>query len=677
MADLNLPPLLLLPQLSPTDSAVSALASKFSSDLAAKAREGTVNALTMAASLDSSDTPRAATGEASSTSKSSSSRSKPKEMPNQKVGLLKALLGIGELDAAMFLFSKFAFLGGPFPDIADLALRIIKECLKPAFAAVSKSNSSSASQETESGTEAAQGLGFDGMRKRYSTTEHRLVEPPALRSVLSGRAKPPTQPATVSVYFFAEWRDRLPIQRDTTPEHALKVTTRLLRFVGPYLCRDLDLLHQLLSIGTQAMTQADDSDESIRTQWSDMLRTHILPTITISEPNPGLSVALWSLLSRFPLPTRYSFYGEWKERAPKLYPSVRLRRAEAERETKNLLRRIGSDAAHNKRFPRQFAKIAHRDPLTIFAVSLSQVQSYENLIMPVVEAARYLTPFEYDVLSYSMLEALADPARQRIKEDGLHNSLWLQGWLGKWFNLISGFALIYPLFNSGLSTFVASLHKKWPFDVSLILQYLLKQLAASNTTDLLLLRDIFKHMAGVDIVSPADLSESGIAALSGGKTLRTEFSTPTSIQKLRQSRKAAQKPQARLHSALVSLRYATPLLVRIAKARETAVFSAEEEEAQMLRVLGNMYDQVSAFLTRLHGLCSPAGSLNNPQITTTLNQMHDYFTLLSTSADYERVVPSLGDLWKEYEVEAPLAFAFYRPRVTKALRVSSFVCNRL
>lgn len=128
--------------------------------------------------------------------------------------------------------------------------------------------------------------------------------------------------------------------------------------------------------------------------------------------------------------------------------------------------------------------------------------------------------------------------------------------------------------------------------MSIILQYILKQLASSNTTDLLLFRDTIKHMANIEVVSPADLSENGIAALSGGKTLRSEFSTPTTVQKLRASRKAAQKPLLRLHSALVGFQYAGALLIRVAKAREDCVYLAEEEDAQQLRFLGNMYDQV-------------------------------------------------------------------------------------
>lgn len=413
----------LVEQLAPSDSEVSALQSKFSSALAAKAREGTVNALTMAGSLDEAAPRSSASSAAGDKSQSSSSKGKQKEMPNQKVGLLKALLGIGELQSAMFLFSKFSFLAGPFPDIADLTLRLTKECFKPAYAPVSKQQEHSLPAEDGVEQDASE---FSGLRKRYSTTEHRLVESPPLKGKLTGWACPSTLPAIEHVYFFPEWRDRLPVNAGSTPEHSLQTVSRLLRYIGPYLSRDLALLQQLLRVGSAAVAGTPDSAE-VTSQWSALLRSHVLPAVTMSEPNPGLSVAVWSLLRQYPYQLRYSFYGEWKERAPKMYPEVKLRRAEAERETKNLLRRIGADAAHNKRFPRQFAKIAHRDPLTIFAISLSQVQSYENLIMPVVEAARYLTPFEYDVLSYAMLEALADPARQRVKADGLNSSLWLQG----------------------------------------------------------------------------------------------------------------------------------------------------------------------------------------------------------------------------------------------------------
>lgn len=105
-------------------------------------------------------------------------------------------------------------------------------------------------------------------------------------------------------------------------------------------------------------------------------------------------------------------------------------------------------------------------------------------------------------------------------------------------------------------------------------------------------------MASIDIVVPADLSENGVSALSGGKTLRAEFATPTNLEKLRSSRKAALKPPARLHAAFVGMQYGTPLTVRIAKARSTCIFTAEEEDAQHLRYLGNMYDQVGLRCSR-------------------------------------------------------------------------------
>lgn len=158
-----------------------------------------------------------------------------------------------------------------------------------------------------------------------------------------------------------------------------------------------------------------------------MIRFNLLPALTANETNPALTVGLWDLLQHFPETVRWSFYGEYKERGAKMYPIVKLRRAEADKETKALLKRIGSDAVQHKRFGRQYARIAHYEPLTIFAISLHQLQSYENMVMPIVEAARYLQSFENDVMAYSILEALTSPSLERNKADGINVSDTLTG----------------------------------------------------------------------------------------------------------------------------------------------------------------------------------------------------------------------------------------------------------
>lgn len=268
---------------------------------------------------------------------------------------------------------------------------------------------------------------------------------------------------------------------------------------------------------------------------------------------------------------RYGIYGEWKERIPKLYPEVRAKRAEADKETKGLMKRLGNDPQSHKRFGRQFAKVAHTDPCTIFSIVLHQVENYDNIISPTIEAMRYLAMFEYDVMSYSILEALSDPSRDRTKSDGTHTSLWLQG----------------------LSTFVAVLHRRWPVEVKMMVLYVIKQLAAGNASDLIILRDLVSKLGGLDVVSPADISESGIYALSGGKTLRTEFASQTTIASLRNSRRPGPtKHLNRLRAALDGTGYGRPLLLRIAQIRQTSIFTANEGDAVQLKYLSNLHNTV-------------------------------------------------------------------------------------
>ena len=79
---------------------------------------------------------------------------------------------------------------------------------------------------------------------------------------------------------------------------------------------------------------------------------------------------------------------------------------------------------------------------------LSQIQLYDNLIGPVVDSFKYLTSLSFDVLSYSIIEALNNPEKDRTKHDGTSISLWLQS----------------------LSNFCGAVYKKYNIDLTGILQ---------------------------------------------------------------------------------------------------------------------------------------------------------------------------------------------------------------
>lgn len=86
-----------------------------------------------------------------------------------------------------------------------------------------------------------------------------------------------------------------------------------------------------------------------------------------------------------------------------------------------MLKRIAKENV--KRFGRLIGKLGHSDPATLFVEILDkvcasmrncsplllirvlpQIQVYENIIGPIVDAFKYLTPLAYDVLAFCLLE---------------------------------------------------------------------------------------------------------------------------------------------------------------------------------------------------------------------------------------------------------------------------------
>ena len=116
-----------------------------------------------------------------------------------------------------------------------------------------------------------------------------------------------------------------------------------------------------------------------------------------------------------------------------------------------------------KPFGRQIGRVAHCNPAVIFDQILFQIQRYDNLILPIVNAlklvistcyfscflsivasglkcrtcdinmvvkfcvfCRYLGLLSLDVLSYCIIEALSDPEKSKQKEEDTNISWWFQ-----------------------------------------------------------------------------------------------------------------------------------------------------------------------------------------------------------------------------------------------------------
>jgi THO complex subunit 2 len=168
----------------------------------------------------------------------------------------------------------------------------------------------------------------------------------------------------------------------------------------------------------------DTPDNPRLSRWIDIVRQYLLPGISLLEHHSAAALQLWTVLSLFPIEKRYQLYGEWKDTLYRRIPALSVRKAEAERDVKSILRRLSTENV--KKLGKTLAKVVHTNPTIIFAVVLNQVQSYDNLIIPVVDAARYLSEFGYDVMTFSLLDALSS-GKSKTKEDGTSVALWLQG----------------------------------------------------------------------------------------------------------------------------------------------------------------------------------------------------------------------------------------------------------
>lgn len=366
--------------------------------------------------------------------------------------------------------------------------------------------------------------------------------------------------------------------------------------------------------------QNNSPEHPRRARWLDLVRLHLLPGIALLEHHPAAAAEMWRVLALFPIETRFALYGEVKDALTRRNPELGVRKAEAERDAKGLLRRLSTD--NSKKLGKLLARTAYTNPAAVFAVVINQIQSYDNLIVPVVEASRYFSTLSYDVLAYSILDALSSE-RPKTKDDGTSIAMWL----------------------SGLATFIGQLYRRWvPMQPSLwlVVQYLVNSLVSGESKDLVVLRELIARMTGIEPF--ADLSDAQVLSLAGGPHLRSEVFQQTDLSKA--SQRAVQdglvKARARLRAALLDKGLAVPLLVNIALQRQACL----RTPGAHLKSLGALFDQTHAVLFQFTELLA---AITNP-------------------AELAALVPDASTLLGRYGLDAGVAFDLARPRLRARIR---------
>ncbi|KAL6577483.1 THO complex subunit 2 [Orobanche minor] len=501
---------------------------------------------------------------------------------NQTLGLLMGFLAVDDWFHAHILLERLSPLNPvEHSQICGGIFRLIEKAILPAYKLVHETQISTAGISSDPGADLETGS---------SSLKSFIDLPKELFEMLT----------SAGPYLY---RDTLLLQK----------TTRVLR--AYYLCA-LEVVRDVDGILSSHSFKVGDRNPRLhlkdaRLRIEEALGTCLLPSLQLIPANPAVGQEIWELMSLLPYEVRYRLYGEWEKDDERL-PMILAARQTARLDTRRILKRLAKE--NLKQLGRMVAKLAHANPMTVLRTIVHQIEAYRDMIAPVVDAFKYLTQLEYDILEYVVIERLVQGGREKLKDDGLNLSDWLQS----------------------LASFWGHLCKKYPsMELRGLFQYLVNQLKKGSGIELVLLQELIQQMANVQYTE--NMTEDQLDAMAGSDTLRYQ-ATSFGITK---NNKALIKSTNRLRDSLLPkdeiTKLAIPLLLLIAQHRSVIVIQANVPHIKM----------VCEQFDRCHG---------------TLLQYVDFLcSAVTPTSAYVMLIPTLDELVHQYHLDPEVAFLIYRP----------------
>ncbi|KAI6047038.1 transcription factor/nuclear export subunit protein 2-domain-containing protein [Pisolithus marmoratus] len=587
----------LYPHLSPVDADMESYRRDYLDQVQERISTAKVNQLAMAGPLESANS-----GQKPRVDPPEETKKTPVfKAPNQKAGLASALLAVGALRPAVAILTRFPWLVDAHVEIADIMLRILKHSVAPIY------DSAFVLKERN--------LSFTRPRARFGPNG--VIQVPTRRPQLTLIA--PTPPSTTStdfIFFFPDWSERVPMS--TTHSDLIDVIEPLMSFIGPHVSRDSLFVSKVTRLGrsqliatvpldpvTKKPSGEPDSNHPVRLFWYKMLRKYFLPALSLIRGNAVCTVEIWNVIRQYETTARWRLYGEWRQRTYNSHPELRIRQVQADRESKGILRRLSHNTIDT--LSGTVAKLVHSNPAIFFTNVVNQIMAYDNLASVVIQALRYVTNMGFDVLVFIILDALSNPHKNRVKDDGVNISDWLQS----------------------LASFTGMLFRRYSAD------YL----------HIVVLKELIWKMAGIEPLP--SLSDSQISAMAGGPALRIEAVASTTRGARLDPSDAVLKGPHRLGKTLIENNLALPLLIQVAQQRQSCVFRTPDAHLKSLskpvrhcRSMGYCYN-IWNFL--------PLPSVVTPE---------DYAN---------KILPPLAELGELYGISAPICMQIIRPMLNHTL----------
>ncbi|KAK3673653.1 THO2 plays a role in transcriptional elongation [Recurvomyces mirabilis] len=519
--------------------------------------------------------------------------------PNQKLGLLKALLALGAIPEALYILGRFPWLVDVDTSLPPYLLRIarhmlslIAESVKP----VSDRNGLGEAREQLSDTAAKS----DG-------TMSFTPRPPKLPTKWLGLEEVLDKDGARYRYYYTEWADNMPVCQ--TMDDVFQLCNTFLGFLGVKIGRDTVIYSTLLRLARRSLTE--DFSESNQSRWLELMRRLLIPALSLTKHNLSLTDEVYQLLMLFPVTTRYNLYAEWFTGRTSRVPDVKTAFDHNRAEVKDVLRRVSNENVKSQ--ARALGKVSYSSPGVLMMFMINQLEQYSNMIPALVECTKYFPKLAYDVLTWCLINSLSGTGRNRIQEDGMLTSSWLQS----------------------LSLFVAALFSRYPsVSPSPVLQYLASELRNGDSTDLEMFEQVLGEMAGIR--SDVEFNDAQVLAMAGGEHLQAH--TMELLSDTRHTRKSQAK---RLIRALTEPGLVGQMLVAIAQERQT--YAHHESSANMpLKVLGNNLDKIQSVFAQ-------------------------YLDVLRTNLkpeEFDAAVPDVVSLIGDFGLQPAVAFMICRASIT-------------
>jgi THO complex subunit 2 len=516
----------------------------------------------------------------------------PVQKSNQKALLCSSLFALGEFEFGFRILDQYPQFINMFPDIARNICRLlhivvdrVHQRLIPNLGGDRQTPSSDAVSPPTPSLNLSQCPIFDsiGLANNSSSSQY--------------------------TFFCADWKTNIPQPKDL--DQLLILLKAWLAYIGPYLDMDILLFGKLIRIGTYHVSSAESND--IRDDWLSIISQVLLPGLTRMNANPAISQHLWQFLKLWPYTTRYGLYGEWRHTTYHRIPELEVSSTGARKDIQYVMNRLSKENV--KIFGRHIGKIVHSNPTIAFAYILNAIESYDNMIPYVVEATRYLTDLDLDILTFCMLESLARQGKGRMEPNGTTIEKWIKS----------------------VSSFGGTLFKKHTIELDGPLQYITNQLLSNQVHDLIVLQELITSMSGIPLCE--DATSAQIEASSGGEILRREAY---------HNDKLILKASDRLVDSLVKTRLTFPLGILLAQQCKDIVFRM------------SLSDDENPFRTPELKVLAWSNDFAHKSFLQYFEFLADHLG----GQKYSELCPNFDMLINEYGIPIPVAFHIMRPKLS-------------